>query len=111
MKIALLLFLLSSLPLSAAPAGRLESEHFIVTYDPDRLSAETARGALAAAERGWEHCRSVFGREPAGRITCELTPRFFGATGFAVPTARPLRIGVRYADLDYLGLSGPYVLT
>jgi hypothetical protein len=98
-------------PAWAARPARLESDHFTVSYDPDRLTAETARGALAAAERGYEHCREVFGHEPPGRILCDLTPRFTGATGYAVPSARPLRIAVRYADLDYLGLSGPYVLT
>src|SRR4051794_7097777 len=101
----------AALPASAARPQRLESDHFTVSYDPDRLTAETARGALTAAERGYEHCREVFGHEPSGRILCDLTPDFSGATGFAVPSARPLRIGVRYADLDYLGLAGPYVLT
>jgi len=110
--IAILALLLHTvLPATAAPAARLESEHFIVRYDPDRLPAEAARQALEAAERGWEHCRSVFGKAPTGRIACDLTPRFFGATGFATPSARSPQIGVRYADLEYLGLSGPYVLT
>lgn len=95
----------------AARAQRLESEHFALSYDPERVTSETARGALTAAERGYEHCRGVFGHEPSGRILCDLTPRFTGATGYAVPSARPQRIAVRYADLDYLGLSGPYVLT
>ena len=53
--------------------------------DPGRLDEDTARGAMAAAERGYEHCQSVFGKEPSRRIQCDLTPRFYGATGFAMP--------------------------
>src|SRR5438067_893343 len=102
---------LPALGAQSARRERLESEHFIVSYDTERLSAETAREALAAAEKGFEHCRTVFGQVPSSRIQCDLTPAFVGATGFAMPSARPLRIGVRYADLEYLGLAGAYVLT
>jgi hypothetical protein len=94
----------------AAPARQLQSEHFIIRYDPDRLDAATVAAARDAAERGYAHCLQVFGTEPRTPIECDLTPDFLGATGFAMPERRP-RMGVRFPDLSYVGLSGQYVLT
>jgi hypothetical protein len=97
----------------------LRSEHFIVVYDGRRLLSARAVEARDFAEQGWRECRPRFGEAPPGLIRLDLTPNFRGATGFARPanpTARreedrlPL-IGVRYGELDYLGLQGPYVLT
>jgi hypothetical protein len=101
-----------------APVQTLDSEHFDVVYDPNRLTTAQAEEARALAEKGWEHCAKRFGTEPAGKIRLDLTPAFVGATGFAAPVnpesrrprSQPL-IGVRYADLDYLGLTGEYVLS
>jgi hypothetical protein len=97
-------------PAGAAPAQRLQSEHFVIHYDPDRLDAATAATARDAAERGYAHCLRVFGTEPRTPIECDLTPDFLGATGFAVPERQP-RMGVRFPDLAYVGLNGQYVLT
>src|SRR5581483_3618297 len=94
----------------AAPAQRLQSEHFAIHYDPDRLDSTAATAARDAAERGYAHCLQVFGKEPRTPIECDLTPDFLGATGFAVPERQP-RIGVRFPDLAYVGLNGQYVLT
>jgi hypothetical protein len=94
----------------AAPDRRLQSDHFVIRYDPDRLDATAAAAARDAAERGYAHCVQVFGTEPATPIDCDLTPDFLGATGFAVPQRRP-RMGVRFPDLAYVGLHGEYVLT
>jgi hypothetical protein len=96
----------------------LESEHFRVVYDPARLAAAHAEEARSLAEAAWVKCARLFKHEPARGIRLDLTPNFTGATGFAIPVppnnrdpnARP-QIGVRYADLEYLGLSGEYVLT
>lgn len=100
------------------PVQKLDSAHFDLHYNPDRLSRSEAERARSLAESAWDHCRQQFGEEPHGRIELDLTPNFRGATGFARPgdpdardpNRRPL-IGVRYAELDYLGLSGEYVLT
>ena len=46
-------------------------------------------------ERGYEHCRAVFGHAPSTRIYCDLTPGLLGATGFATTASRTPRIGVR----------------
>jgi hypothetical protein len=94
----------------AAPVQRLQSEHFVIHYDPDRLDPTAAAAARDAAERGYAHCLQVFGKEPRTPIDCDLTPAFLGATGFAVPERQP-RIGVRFPDLAYVGLNGQYVLT
>jgi len=98
--------------------ARLESTHFDIVYDPRVLGAEQAEEARALAEKGWERCTMLFGAAPGYRLRLDLTPDFAGATGFARPgdpkskdeRRRPL-IGVRYADLEYLGLTGEYVLT
>jgi hypothetical protein len=103
-------FLIGAAPAHAAPAQRLQSEHFVIQYDPDRLEAARAMAMRDLAERGFAHCLRVFGKEPPTPITCDLTPDFAGATGFAVPGRRP-RIGVRIPDLEYLGLNAQYVLT
>jgi hypothetical protein len=101
----------AALTADAAAAQRLQSEHFVIQYDPDRLDASTAAAMRDAAERGYAHCLRAFGKEPPTPITCDLTPEFAGATGFAVPDRRRPRIGVRIPDLDYLGLNAQYVLT
>ncbi|MFN3650660.1 MAG: hypothetical protein ACK47B_13880 [Armatimonadota bacterium] len=105
-------------PTAPAKQARLESEHFEVLYDPALLSAEDAARARDLAERGWAHCKGRFGGEPEGKLQFDLTPDFRGATGFARPgdpnardaAKRPL-IGVRFGELDYLGLSAEYVIT
>jgi hypothetical protein len=110
----LLLAALALMPAATGWAARsmiVNSDHFTIGYDPARLTEADVRRAMAEAVRGYEHCLKVFGRGPSGRIACDLTPRFLGATGFASPDARRPRIGVRYADLEYLGLAGQYVLT
>jgi hypothetical protein len=100
------------------PVQKLDSAHFDLHYNPDRLSRSDAERARDLAESAWDHCRQQFGGEPHGKIELDLTPNFRGATGFARPgdpdardaNRRPM-IGVRYGELDYLGLSGEYVLT
>src|SRR4051812_8175426 len=94
----------SAAPIVAAPAERLQSAHFVVRYDPDRLSATAAAAARDAAEQGYARCARLFPSEPPTPVECDLTPNFAGATGFALPDARRPRIGVRIADLEYLGL-------
>lgn len=101
-------------PPPGTPSAKLDSDHFAIRYNPEVLSREAAEEARDLVEKAWETCRARFGRAPQGRIELDLTPRFRGATGFARPAgprgAQPA-IGVRYAELDYLGLSGEYVLT
>jgi hypothetical protein len=100
------------------PVERFNSDHFEVSYDPQKLTRQQAEEAREHAERAWAHCAKLFQRTLPGRIRLDLTPDFAGATGFANPgepdsrdpEKRPL-VGVRYADLDYLGLSAEYVVT
>lgn len=97
----------------------LRSEHFVIQYDPARLTAEQVEEAQTVAEAGWRHCVGRFGIEGPAQIVLDLSPDFLGATGFAVPAEtnprggrrQEARIGVRYGDLDYLGLPAPYVIT
>jgi hypothetical protein len=103
---------------ASGQTAELASEHFEIVYDPQRVSAGQAEEARKVAEQGWEKCERLFGTTPEGKLKLDLSPNFYGATGFARPgdpkardpNQRPL-IGVRYADLEYLGLSGEYVLT
>ena len=100
------------------PVTILDSPHFQITYSAERLTAAEADTAREQAERAWARCKSQFGTEPPGKIHLDLTPNFVGATGFASlegdqrrgEKPRPL-VGVRYTELDYLGLSPEYVLT
>lgn len=105
-------------PSAPGPTVSLKSEHFDLVYNPERLSSEQAEQARTLAERGWEHCEKVFGKTVDRRIKMDLTPDFVGATGFAqpldarstAPNALPA-IGVRFGELNYLGLTGDYVVT
>jgi hypothetical protein len=100
------------------PRATLTTEHFDISYNSERLNAAQATAAGKIAEAGWKRCEELFLGKPEflkGRIRLNLTPNFLGATGFATPPdseagSAPL-IGVRYADLEYLGLTGDYVLT
>lgn len=102
-------------PNPRASRATLDSAHFVVLYDPARVTPADAEQARLLAEKGWERCRVLFGEEPSGKVRLDLSPDFVGATGFAVPPRPGKRetrmIGVRYADLDYLGLTAEYVLT
>lgn len=102
----------------AAEPVELESPHLRIRYEPPAVSREQAEAARAAAERSWERCASVFGTQPAHRILLDLSPDFVGATAFARPgdlkSTDPRKasvIGLRLADLDYLGVGLDYVLT
>lgn len=95
------------------PITTRESAHFKLRYNPDRLSEAAAKEAERLAEAGWQTCVKRFGYELEKKITLDLTPRFLGATGFTFPQ-RPNQdpfVGVRYGELDYLGIDGEYVLT
>lgn len=105
-------------PSPAGPVERISTPHFLLTYRPSLLDSAQARKAATEAEAGWQRCARLFGSEPAVRLPVDLTPSFVGATGFASPgepgsrdPQRQPRVGVRYADLEYLGLNGDYVLT
>jgi hypothetical protein len=95
------------------PISTRESTHFKLRYNPQRLSDPAAAEAERLAENGWQTCVERFGYEPEKKITLDLTPLFQGATGFAFPQRQgqdPF-VGVRYGELDYLGIDGEYVLT
>lgn len=102
----------------AGPRATAKTEHFEISYNPQRLSAEQAAEAGRLAEGGWKRCETLFLGKPASitRIRLNLTPNFQGATGFAAQPSNeeeektPL-IGVRYAELEYLGPTAEYVLT
>jgi hypothetical protein len=106
-------------PRNASPASTatLETQHFEVAYDPARVTREEAEEAARHAEAAWERCAALFGTALKGRLRLDLTPSFAGATGFAKPgdpdardpARRPL-VGLRYPDLEYLGLTAEYVL-
>jgi hypothetical protein len=109
--------LVQRLRASRGESVTLDSEHFAIAYDPKRLSDDEARNARRFAEEGWARCERLFSVSPKGKLKLDLTPDFFGATGFARPgeldardTRRQAMIGVRYPDLEYLGLEGKYVL-
>lgn len=97
----------------SGPTSTRESAHFKLRYNPQRLSAGAAAEAERLAETGWQTCVKRFGYEPEQKITLDLTPLFQGATGFAYPPKQGQEpfIGVRYGELDYLGIDGEYVLT
>lgn len=96
--------------------AKLTSEHFDLQYDSERLSEEQAKEARGFAESAWAHNRELFGSAPDYRLKIDLTPDFQGATGFfrpgdpaaKDPNRRPF-IGVRFSELDYLGLTAQYV--
>jgi hypothetical protein len=102
----------------AAPGvARLVSEHFDLQYDPERLTKEQAGEAQRLAEAAFAHNQKLFGTAPDYRLKIDLTPDFQGATGFfkpGDPTAKDVNrrpyIGVRFSELDYLGLPAQYVL-
>jgi hypothetical protein len=107
----LLLALIAALVLnSAAHGARLSSAHFRYTYDERQLTREEAEAAVRDAERAYEYNEERFSTSGPSLIECDLTPRFFGATGYAQPDRRPPRVAVRIPDLDYLGLEQAYVL-
>jgi len=94
----------------------LASDHFDLQYDPARLTEEQAQEAKRVSESAWTRNRELFGTAPDHRLKIDLTPDFQGATGFfkpgdpaaKEPNRRPF-IGVRYGELDYLGLPAEYV--
>lgn len=98
--------------------GRLRSDHFELVYDPAKLKEADAQAARGLAEAAWKRCEQLFGASaaPGGRVRLDLTPEFQGATGFA-RHADPKKpgdtslIGIRYGELEYLGLEPQYVLT
>src|SRR5262245_8155789 len=110
-----LILAIAALMTGARPAwsARLESKHFAIQYDEHRLSDAQALQARDEAERAWQRCARLFPSAPALKIVLDLTPDFLGATGYARPgdAQRPPFIGVRYADMDYLGLGSEFVLT
>jgi hypothetical protein len=93
------------------------TDRFDVVYDPARLTGEQVDEAVRLAEAGWAQCLQRFGEAPEGRVRLLLTPDFTGATGFArgAGTRRGQQgqalVGVRFAELDYLGLDPDYVIT
>jgi hypothetical protein len=95
---------------SAARAAEFSSTHFQYTYDVRQLSQAAAEQASQAAERAFADNEGWFPGAGPSVIRCDLTPRFFGATGYAQPDQRPPRVAVRIPDLDYLGLDEAYVL-
>lgn len=102
----------------AAEPVELDSPHLVVRYDPAGVSKAQAEAARDAAERAWSRCASLFPAEPAQKITLNLSPDFVGATAFARPgdlkSTDPKKaslIGIRLADMDYLGVGPEYVLT
>src|SRR5207302_1867798 len=84
----------------------------------DQLKPAQVEEARDLAEAAWQKCRRLFDSEPRQKIRLDLSPDFTGATGFARPgdpkSSDPRRaplVAVRYAELDFLGISGPFVLT
>lgn len=104
----------AALVVGSAWAGEPPSR-FRLEYDRRRLplTAAQARAILQSAERAWEVCRSRLPGEPPSPVRLLLTPDLLGATGFALParSGAAAIVGVRWGDLDYLGLDGEYVLT
>lgn len=101
-----------------AQREQFETAHFRVEWDAQVLGRERAEAAGRIAEAGWVRCERIFGSSaaPGAPVRLDLTPDFEGATGFARPANpkkpdEPPLIGVRLADLEYLGLSAEYVLT
>ena len=100
------------LPAFAQARADFRTAHFAVRYDPDKLTKSEAEAAGRLAEQAYRHCAQVFGTEPKGPILLLLTPDFVGATGYTRVRRRDgLEIGIRWADLDYLGLTARYVTT
>jgi hypothetical protein len=95
---------------ASARAAEFSSAHFQYTYDTHQLSRAEAERASQDAERAFADNEGWFPGTGPVVIRCDLTPRFFGATGYAQPDQRPPRVAVRIPDLDYLGLDQAYVL-
>jgi hypothetical protein len=105
--------LVLSLILVAAPralAAGFTSDHFRFIYDERQLPSAAAETAARDAERAYTYNQEWFPTTGPRLIQCDLTPRFFGATGYAQPDRRPPRVAVRIPDLEYLGLEQAYVL-
>ncbi|MBI3944626.1 MAG: hypothetical protein HY321_01785 [Armatimonadetes bacterium] len=100
----------AALDAAIVPEGRAESVHFRFRYDPAKLTPAGIAAAIAAAEQGYDECARAF---PVGglrrKIEVNLTPAFVGATGIADPARHS--VAVRVSDLDYLGITLPYVMT
>jgi hypothetical protein len=94
----------------AARATEFSSTHYRYTYDERQLPRADAERAAQEAERAFAYNQGWFPGSGPELIRCDLTPRFYGATGYAQPDLRPPRIAVRIPDLDYLGLDQAYVL-
>jgi hypothetical protein len=105
--LTLALFLSS---IGAARTAEFSSTHFRFTYDERQLSQEAAERAAHDAEAAFAFNEEWFPGTGPSVIRCDLTPRFFGATGYAQPDQRPPRVAVRIPDLDYLGMDQAYVL-
>ena len=108
--------------MAAAPAPpehahvTFESEHFRISYDPKRVTPEQAHRARDEAERAWGRCARQF--EPTRRVLgwpegkVELHLCWDGWVFSAVANqGPPPRIQMRYADLEYLGITGDYLFT
>jgi hypothetical protein len=95
---------------TAAEAAEFTSTHFRYTYNAQQLGRAEAERAAQDAERAYADNEGWFPGTGPDLIRCDLTPRFFGATGYAQPDRRPPVVAVRIPDLDYLGLDQTYVL-
>jgi hypothetical protein len=98
------------LSLTAARAAEFTSTHFRYTYNAQQLGRDGADRAAQDAERAYADNEEWFPGSGPSLIRCDLTPRFFGATGYAQPERRPPVVAVRIPDLEYLGLDQAYVL-
>ena len=94
----------------------LVSEHFLIRDDPQRISAKQAGEARDEAERAYAICKKTLEplkvalEEPAEKIDLDLNWDTLVWWGIH-PTTKPLRIKVRWADLEYLGQTPRHVLT
>ncbi len=95
---------------TGALGAEFNSAHFRFSYEEAQLPRAEAERAAQDAERAFSYNEEWFSGTGPSLIRCDLTPRFFGATGYAQPDLRPPRIAVRIPDLDYLGLDQAYVL-
>lgn len=95
---------------TASRAAEFSSTHFRYTYNTQQLERAQADRAAQDAERAYADNQRWFPGSGPSLIRCDLTPRFFGATGYAQPDRRPPVVAVRIPDLEYLGLDQAYVL-